>query len=66
MKRDETRSAPPLPLESLLEDGKDAVLPVLPQSFFPYRLNVELYNTLGVGKPTFLKQWKLKRCIFFF
>lgn len=65
VKRDETRPAPPLPLESLLEDGKDAVLPVLPQSFFPCHLCVELYNTLGVGKPTFLKQWKLKRCISF-
>lgn len=51
---DETRPASLLPLGSLLED-EDAVFTVLPQSFFPYPLHVELDNTLGVGKLTFSK-----------
>lgn len=54
VKMDETRPASLLPLGSLLED-EDAVFTVLPQSFFPYPLHVELDNTLGVGKLTFSK-----------
>lgn len=59
---EEPSPAPPLPVGSLLEDDEDAVLP---QSFFPYLLCVEPDNTLGLGKLTSLKQWKLKRCFSF-
>lgn len=49
MNMHEIRPASLWPLGSLLEDDEDAVLPVSPQSFFPYPLRVEFDNTLGVG-----------------